>query len=153
MLKSFLAENSNEIKSLSIFIFNQQQRILSNITNFSPNQKKEASNSTSHHIAVTNLGLTFNNLNSVLNQKDNFRIRTIGERQSKQNTRTAILKHATNLHKKMTEPNINYFGHTFIDRSSDKRKDAAWIERQLSRSNTVFVLFHVDKPFVTIRTG
>lgn len=79
-----------------------------------------------------------NNLNFVLNQRtDNFR------------TNYHILKESS-FYKKMSQPNINYFGHTFIDRSSDKRKDTAWIERQLRRDNTVFVLFHVDKPFVAM---
>lgn len=78
---------------------------------------------------------SYNNLNFVLNQTNKFR--------------TNILKD-TSFYKKMSQPNINYFGHSFIDRSSDKRKDAEWIERQLRRDNTVFVLFHVDKPFVAM---
>jgi hypothetical protein len=44
----------------------------------------------------------------------------------------------------------NYFAHTFIDRSSDKRKDAKWIQEQIKSDQAVFVLFHVDKPFVKI---
>lgn len=48
----------------------------------------------------------------------------------------------------MTQPTINYFGHSFIDRCSDKRKDKEWIESQLHSDQSVFILFHVDKPFV-----
>ena len=53
-------------------------------------------------------------------------------------------------HPKMSQPTINYFSHSFIDRSSDKRKDKEWIQTQMTSSDSVFVLFHVDKPFVVM---
>lgn len=75
----------------------------------------------------------FNNLNFVLNFKDY---------QTSQ-----ILKSTT--HSKMTQPTTNYFAHSFIDRCSDKRKNKKWINEQMKSNDSVFVLFHVDKPFVS----
>jgi len=58
------------------------------------------------------------------------------------------------LKSKMDRSNvINYFAHSFIDRCSDRRKDVEWINEQLKSSNTIFILFHVDKPFVSIDTA
>jgi NAD+ diphosphatase len=48
---------------------------------------------------------------------------------------------------------INYFAHSFIDRCSDRRKDIEWINSQLKNDNTIFILFHVDKPFVSVDTA
>lgn len=60
----------------------------------------------------------------------------------------------TLLKSKMDRSNvINYFAHSFIDRCSDRRKDVEWISAQLKNDNTVFILFHVDKPFVSIDTA
>lgn len=43
---------------------------------------------------------------------------------------------------------INYFGHSFLDRCSDKRRDHQWIKEQIQSDKSVFVLFHNDRPFV-----
>jgi hypothetical protein len=42
----------------------------------------------------------------------------------------------------------NYFGHSFLDRCSDKRRNAEWISQQMCSDQSVFVLFHGDRPFV-----
>ena len=43
----------------------------------------------------------------------------------------------------------NYFGNSFIDRQSDRRKDAKWLEEQMRSPKSVFILFHIDRPFMT----
>jgi hypothetical protein len=53
-------------------------------------------------------------------------------------------------HIRMTQPCVNYFAHSFIDRCSDKRKDKQFIEEQMKSDKAVYILFHVDKPFVKI---
>ena len=75
----------------------------------------------------------FNSLNFILNYKE------------KQKNLLS-----TNTHTKMSQPTINYFSHSFIDRSSDKRKNKEFIQTQMTSSDSVFVLFHVDKPFVVM---
>lgn len=50
----------------------------------------------------------------------------------------------------MTQTNINYFAHSFVDRRSDKRRDTQWVNDQFSKEDTVFILFHVDKPFIKV---
>jgi NADH pyrophosphatase NudC (nudix superfamily) len=49
-----------------------------------------------------------------------------------------------------TTQTVNYFAHSFIDRCSDKRKSPEWIREQQHSRDSVFVLFHLDKPFVTL---
>lgn len=49
-----------------------------------------------------------------------------------------------------TSQAVNYFGNSFLDRQSDKRKDNEWIAEQMKSPKSVFVLFHVDKPFVDL---
>jgi hypothetical protein len=97
----------------------------------------------------------FNNLNFVLNQRSNFRLNTIREAQHKRKIKHLLRTYTfnNNLYTKMISPNINYFAHSFIDRSSAKRKDAEWIKEQFYKQNTVFILFHVDKPFIAIDTS
>lgn len=96
---------------------------------------------------------SFNNLNFILNQRNNFRLQTINETVNKKSQQKQLLQDQTfynNFYIKMTQANVNYFGHSFIDRSSDKRKDTKWINEQMTNEKSVFVLFHVDKPFITL---
>jgi hypothetical protein len=48
------------------------------------------------------------------------------------------------------KPIVNYFSNSFIDRCSDRRKNAQWIQDEMKRDKTVFIVFHVDKPFVNV---
>ena len=48
----------------------------------------------------------------------------------------------------MSQPILNYYAHSFVDRCSEKRKDHAWLDQQIKSDKSVFVLFHVDRPFV-----
>ncbi|RNA19338.1 peroxisomal NADH pyrophosphatase NUDT12 [Brachionus plicatilis] len=50
----------------------------------------------------------------------------------------------------MSNPTVNYFAHSFIDRCAEKRKDSNWISQKLKEDSTIFVLFHIDKPFVYV---
>jgi hypothetical protein len=56
----------------------------------------------------------------------------------------------SNKFSRMTLPCVNYFAHSFIDRCSDKRKDKKFIGEQMKSDKAVYILFHVDKPFVKI---
>ena len=44
----------------------------------------------------------------------------------------------------------NFFADAFVDRCSEQRKNKEWINDKLNHSKTNFILFHIDKPFVTI---
>lgn len=44
----------------------------------------------------------------------------------------------------------NYFGNSFLDRQSDRRKDPKWLDEQIRSPNTVFILFHVDRPLINV---
>lgn len=114
--------------------------------------------STLHNLSQTSryFSSSFNNLNFVLNQRHNFRLKTINETVLGRNSQNQLLREQSfhnNLYIKMTQANINYFGHSFIDRSSDKRKDPTWINEQMTNEKSVFVLFHVDKPFITMNAS
>ena len=91
----------------------------------------------------------FNNLNFVLNKKENLKL-TPCEAIHTQVYNRKLLNSKNNFFYKMSTPTINYFAHSFIDRASDKRKDKQWIDEQIRNENSVFVLFHIDKPFVTM---
>lgn len=92
----------------------------------------------------------FDGLNHVLNQK--FKFQTHGEKLSKKNFKYLLRSKSydQNLYVKMSKPTVNYFAHSFIDRCADRRKDSEWINQKLTENGTVFVLFHVDKPFVYV---
>lgn len=47
-----------------------------------------------------------------------------------------------------SQKRTNYFGNSFLDRQSDRRKDTKWLDEQMRAPNTVFILFHVDRPFM-----
>ncbi|CAF0713927.1 unnamed protein product [Brachionus calyciflorus] len=91
-----------------------------------------------------------NSLNYVLNQK--IKLKTQREKILKKNFKYLLRSksYEENFYVKMSNPTVNYFAHSFIDRCSDKRKDSEWINQQIKNENTVFVLFHVDKPFVSV---
>ena len=92
---------------------------------------------------------SFNNLNFVLNKKENLKLTPYEAIHTKIYNRQ-LLNSQNNFFYKMSTPTINYFAHSFIDRASDKRKDKQWIDEQIRNENSVFVLFHIDKPFVTM---
>lgn len=65
------------------------------------------------------------------------------------NKKLGRLAKTNNKTKKMFhQTTINYFGHSFLDRCSDKRRDYEWIKEQMQSDKSVFVLFHNDRPFV-----
>lgn len=47
---------------------------------------------------------------------------------------------------------VNYFGNSFLDRQSDRRKDSKWLDEQMRSPKSVFILFHVDRPFMSINS-
>lgn len=50
---------------------------------------------------------------------------------------------------KMANTN-NYFAHAFLDKGSEYRKNKDWILNELNSNSSIFVLFHIDKPFVKL---
>lgn len=45
---------------------------------------------------------------------------------------------------------VNYFGNSFLDRQSERRKDAKWLEELMRSPKSVFILFHIDRPFMNL---
>lgn len=93
----------------------------------------------------------FDGLNHILSKR--FKFQTQGEKISKKNFKYLLRSKSfdQNLYVKMSNPTVNYFAHSFIDRCADRRKDSNWINQKLTENGSVFVLFHVDKPFVCVK--
>lgn len=106
--------------------------------------QKSFLNSSNLDIRCTN---SFENLSFVLNQKNLHKLKTQKDKLSKKNLKYLL---RSNFYSRMTNPTVNYFAHSFIDRCSDKRKDSKWIEDHMQLDSSVFVLFHIDKPFVSV---
>ena len=85
------------------------------------------------------------NSNHILNKTSIFKLKTYRERKRRVNYLLKTKTFDENIYLEMTNPTINYFAHSFIDRCSDKRKDEKWIMDQMRSEKSVFVLFYVDK--------
>ena len=130
-----------------------------NLTNFVSNRNKNLAHSLK---ILRNSYLRSSNKFSSINNNSNFIILNSCQRDSKFfiNLKFKKIQHLSyllrtktfvdNIYTKMCEPTINYFAHTFIDRCSDKRKDHQWISEKMKSSQSVFILFHADKPFVSL---
>ena len=119
-------ENEFSYHILNSSYFNQS-KISSNANNFSSN--------TSY----------IQNSNHILNKTSIFKLKTYRERKRRVNYLLKTKTFDENIYLEMTNPTINYFAHSFIDRCSDKRKDEKWIMDQMRSEKSVFVLFYVDK--------
>lgn len=134
--------NNNNNKSLKKFNLLARLELLSN-NNYCKNTyfKSETTDS------FTNLNFLLNN-----NRLRNLAPKTVRQRIIKKYSKQLLTtqSYENNPFIKMTQPTINYFAHSFIDRCSDKRKDTQWINEQMKLEKSVFILFHVDKPFVSV---
>jgi len=140
------------LKTLEKYRHFRLAKSLVNHTNAVLARAKTTQVNQSEHNAYTVELSGFCNLNFILNQRDNFRLSTIRETHLKRNIKHLLRTYTfkNNLYTQMISSNLNYFAHSFIDRSSAKRKDTAWIEEQFVRENTVFILFHIDRPFIAV---